>query len=331
MASLSDIKGRLEELPQDFIIREKSGPNRRQVVFSVVELLKSTRLPIAADVINRKLLLDVHESSLFKDLCSNPKLSYAPQQRTFQFKPTHAGLSKAEDVVRLLAHFPLGMRLEELLDAYIGVEKDLQALVDDDRIIAVRTEAAKETQKYKKELEKQLIADITSTNTNTNTNTSTNNTNTNTNTNSNSSSSSSSSSSTSATIVIGEDVVGQYTDRYGADRPLLTVEPGKFLIYPRQLVDDMEWAVSSDIRTLWEEVKMPNSLLALEKELHQTGHLTADEVRDSHMDKVMRGQMAAKRTKKPKGKSNRFRSKLTNAHLVNELSWLKPGANPPKP
>ena len=108
--------------------------HQRKVVKQIVDLLRNEnpRKAHKPDEIAKMLLaaekemkVNMNDQTLLEDMTANPKLR-RNEDGTFQYRPTHENIANSIALEKLLAEHPHGIFVEELLDAYHGVDDDIE-------------------------------------------------------------------------------------------------------------------------------------------------------------------------------------------------------------
>jgi len=110
--------------------------HQRQIVKTVVDFLKANRAaPATAAILKTSLGVDL-TPELSDDLSKNPRVQRL-HDNSFVYRPVHAGLANKNDLLAVIEANERGIFLDELLDAYLGADKDLEDLIDNDVVIRV--------------------------------------------------------------------------------------------------------------------------------------------------------------------------------------------------
>lgn len=100
------------------------------------------------------------------------------------------------------------------------------------------------------------------------------------------------------------------------------------MLYPRRYRDcETQPAMENELKKIWSEVKVPTNAVELESALIESGYMTERQLRAIAAAKSARTAADAKRKRDEKQALKRprkkFRQKITNVHMLDQLDWLK--------
>eukprot|EP01083_Nonionella_stella_P034865 95327_1 len=125
-----------------FFGQTQQAPHPRIILAEIIKFLRANRGPKTVQDIYAHVLINgtyrpnLHQNQLAaQSLRQNQHVEFDATKHSFAFKPTVPGLSSRQDLLILLSRSQDGLFEETLLDAYVGVEKDLEALKENKVII----------------------------------------------------------------------------------------------------------------------------------------------------------------------------------------------------
>lgn len=108
---------------------------------------------------------------------------------------------------------------------------------------------------------------------------------------------------------------------------VMNIDSKAMIVYP--VLETTQQQVDDDIKGVWNSVVMPSSQADLEAKLHNSGHLSKDELHGGFVEGARRQKVARKIERKRAGGGKKRRiNKLTNSHLLKgenkqNYEWLK--------
>lgn len=109
-------------------------PHQRKVIKVIVDLLRNenprrAHTPPEIGVMllksDKEMKVDMRDQTLLDDMAANPKLK-KNEDGSIQYRPQHENINNSIALEKLLSEHPHGMFVEELMDAYHGVEDDIE-------------------------------------------------------------------------------------------------------------------------------------------------------------------------------------------------------------
>lgn len=298
--------------------------------------------PATHDIIKQQCNIDITDNTLIQQYRNHDKIvvenidnNNNAKLYLLSYRPYYPYYKTKDDLLKLIYDTPLGVDTSNLLDSYIGAADDLVTLYDNKQIVVLVGNRRDRTKQVQAISQQQL------------------------NKNNNSTTTTTSQQQQQKDNVIdnepsGDNIVDQQQQLHSSDiteqqqqeqssyihHILRGGSKGNKQIPSRCYYRDSSAYVDTDLRELYHSIKLPSDETELERALYSAGYLDSNELAKGYVDKTRRiniqrrikqniqqDQLKRKRqeerNKNKKQTVFRKNQKITNAHLINQLSWLQ--------